>query len=341
MNSTLSRRSFLQGTALCSMASALGITSSRAAFGPIPHGTGTRLRPALNVYSFLELLNANAKDPTTGVDLFKVCDFAAAQGFDAVDLTGYFFRGYPDAPADEYLFSVKRHAHALGLDISGTGVRNDFVSADKAVRDSGIQCLKTWIEVAAKLGAPTIRAFAGPHGAAKDWAVAAGTSNRETVEIWMADALRECAEHGKRFGVMIAVQNHGDFLSTGTDHLSLLQRVNHEWCAALVDTGKYLTEDPYADIALMAPYAVNWQIKETMGSSVRSARVDMPKLIGLIRASGYRGYLPIETLAMGRKGYDSYVEVAKMLVEMREAITLTDKEPAGATKSTGARLPEF
>jgi len=69
----------------------------------------------------------------------------------------------------------------------------------------------------------------------------------------MADNIRECAVHGQKFGVIVAVQNHGDFINTGAEHLSLLQRVNHEWCAALVDTGKYLTADPYADIKLMAP----------------------------------------------------------------------------------------
>ncbi len=139
----------------------------------------------------------------------------------------------------------------------------------------------------------------------------------------MADSLRECAEHGKKFGVIVAVQNHGDFINTGEEHLSLLKRVDSEWCAALVDTGKYLTTDPYADIALMAPYAVNWQIKETTDSTTKSPRTDMLKLLTIIRKSGYRGFLPIETLSMGRKDYDPSMEVTKMLVELRVAIEAT------------------
>ena len=86
----------------------------------------------------------------------------------------------------------------------------------------------------------------------------------------MADALRECAEHGERFGVIVAVQNHGDFIDTGAEHLSLLHRVDHPWCGALVDTGKYITADPYADIAARGPHAVNWQIKETIRSPTDS-----------------------------------------------------------------------
>jgi sugar phosphate isomerase/epimerase len=281
---------------------------------------GPHLKPALNAFSFLELLTANGKDSSKGVDLFAVCDFCARQNLEAVDLTGYFFPGYPKAPDDRYVYRLKRHAHDLGLDISGTGVRNDFTAADKSVRAAGVQIAKTWIEVAAKLGAPAVRLFADSQPPFKNWQEAAGGASRDTVEAWLADSLRECAEYGQKFGILIAVQNHGDFISSGAEHLSLLKRVDHEWCAALVDTGKYMTLDPYADIALMVPYAVNWQIKENMQSRTDSPATDFKKLVGLIREGGYRGYLPIETLSMRRKDYDPFTEVAKVLAQLRAAI---------------------
>ncbi len=330
MNSLPNRRSFLKRAALLPLAAAAGLPlgAATAAVTPIQRTGGAHLKPSLNAYSFLDLLNANAKDPSQGVDLFQVCDFCAKVNFDAVDLTGYFFPGYPKAPDDSYIFKLKRHAFDLGLAISGTGVRNDFTTADKSVRDEGVQRIKTWIEVAAKLGAPTVRVFADSQAPFKNWQQAAGNANRETVETWLAGSLRECAVHGKKFGVIVAVQNHGDFISTGEQHLSLLQRVDHEYCAAMVDTGKYNTPDPYADIALMAPYAVNWQVKELIGTPGDSPRTDLKKLVTIIRQSGYRGYVPIETLASGRKGYDSFVEVAKMLNGLREAIAATEGIPA-------------
>ena len=116
------------------------------------------------------------------------------------------------------------------------------------------------------------------------------------------------------------MQNHGDFLSTGPEHVSLLKRVDHAWCGALVDTGKYFTADPYADIAMMVPHAVNWQIKETLGSSLKSSRTDFKKLVRVIHEGGYRGFVPIETLAMDRKDYDPAAEIVKVLTAMREAI---------------------
>lgn len=318
------RRSFLQRAAYFPVV-AVGLAPAKliADISPIERIGGAHFKTSLNAYSFLDLLNANAKDSSQGIDLFQVCDFCAKHNFDAVDLTGYFFPNYPDAPDDGYIVRLKRHAFNLGLSISGTGVRNDFTTADKAVRSEGVQRIKTWVEVAAKLGAPVVRAFADSQAPFKDWRSASGTANRETVEAWMADSLRECADHGKKFGVIIAVQNHGDFINTGEEHLSLLKRVDSEWCAALVDTGKYLTADPYADIALVAPYAVNWQIKETIGSTLESPRTDMKKLLTIIRKSGYRGFLPIETLSMRRKDYNPIDEVLRLHNELREAIEAT------------------
>lgn len=319
MSQFLDRRRLLR-TALIAPFVAKGLSARAFELPSIPRVGGPYLKPALNVYSFLEPLNANLKDPKTGIDLFGVCEFAANLNIDAVDLTGYFFPGYPKAPDASFLNRIKRHTHRLGLDISGTGVRNDFATADKDVREAGVKLTQEWIEVAARLGAPIIRVFAGPQSPHKDWQTASGNATREDVETWMADSLRGCAEHGEKFGVQVAVQNHGDFLSSASEHLSLLKRVDHEWCGALVDTGKYLTDDAYADIKTMVPYAINWQIKETLGSSTKSPATDIMRLVRIIHEGRYRGYLPIETLSMGRKDYDPTVEVTKMLAELRAAI---------------------
>ena len=314
-NKLLSQQNFLRLAALAPMAAAAAPSPE-----PIKRTGGAFFKPTLNAYSFSDQLTANQKDPSKGVDLFWVVDFCAKHNIEAVDLTGYFFPGYPKVPADKYVNQMKRYTHDRGIVISGTGVRNDFATADKAVRAAGVQVTKEWIEVAVRLGAPVVRVFAGPQGPVKDWKLASGGARREDVEGWMADSLRACAEYGEKFGVIVAVQNHGDFLSTGPEHLSLLKRVDHPWCGPLVDTGMYLTPDPYADIAMMVPHAVNWQVKETLGSSLKSPRADFNKLAKVIFDGGYRGFVPIETLSMGRKDYDPAAEVEKVLVAMRQGL---------------------
>ncbi|MEQ8838409.1 MAG: sugar phosphate isomerase/epimerase family protein, partial [Lacipirellulaceae bacterium] len=280
------RRSFCKHALLPLAASALvPSAASRAEEKPGEPIRRSHLRFSLNAVSFNKLLLENAEDSSKGVDLFGVCDFCASLDIDAVDLTGYYFPGYPDAPTDDYIFHLKRHVFDLGLEVSGTGVRNDFVVDDEAVRREGIQRVKTWIEVAAKLGAPVIRVFAQTWPPFRNWQQAAGEADRLTVEGRVADALRVCADYGQEYGVIVGVQNHGDFVKTGQEHLSLIDRVNHPWCGALVDTGRYLSEDPYADITLTARYAVNWQIKQAMGHKADATPMDMRKLLTIIRRS--------------------------------------------------------
>jgi sugar phosphate isomerase/epimerase len=319
----VSRRNFLRAAALAPLAA-----TPLPAFEPVRRTGGAFLKPALNIYSFLEQLNENRKDPRRGIDLFGVCDFCARYNLEAMDMTGYFFPEYPKVPTDAFLSRIKRHAHARGVVINGTGIRNDFTLADRSARAAGVQLTKDWIEVAARLGATVIRVFAGPQNPFKDWRLAAGGASREDVERWMADDLRACADHAEKFGVIVGVQNHGDFLNTGAEHLSLLRCVDHPCCGALVDTGKYLTADPYADIALITPHAVGWQIKETVGSDLKSPRADFRRLMRIIAEGGYRGFVPIETLAMGRKDYDPATEVARVLQGMREGIAALPPSPA-------------
>ena len=70
---------------------------------------------------------------------FDVLDFCAKNNFDAIDPTGYYFPGYPKVPADSYINDFKRRAFKLGLDISGTGVRNNFAHPDKDKRAADVQ----------------------------------------------------------------------------------------------------------------------------------------------------------------------------------------------------------
>ena len=166
-------------------------------------------------------------------------------------------------PTDKYIFDLKRHAFDLGLGISGTGVGNNFTTADKAARALDVQRIKNWAEVAGKLGAPVLRVFADTQMRDETWQTVSKGATRDQVEEWIADNIRECADYAGKFGVIIGVQNHGDFLRTADDLIHLINRINSPWCGAIVDTGYFKAPDPYAEMAKAAPYAVNWQVKQS------------------------------------------------------------------------------
>ena len=244
-----------------------------------------RFKISLNAYSF----NSPLINKKTTLD--EVIDFCAKEGFDAIDITGYYFPGYPEIPSDEYIFHLKNKAHRLGVDISGTGIRNEFGDPDKTKRDADILLTKKWIEVAAKLDAPVIRIFTAK-------ALPANHTWDET-EAWIIEDIKTCVVYGKQHGVIVAVQNHNDFVKTADQAIDIIKKVNSEWFGLVLDTGSFVTNEPYSEIQKTAPYAVNWQVKEKLNYNGKSENMDLEKLFRIIYASPYRGYLPIETLSPG------------------------------------------
>lgn len=332
MNKKIKRRDFIKGGILLPLSTAgsgLGAVSASAR-EPSSRAGGSALKVACNAYSFAKLLNNQLRGRGAGLSLFDFADFCAQQNFDGLDVTGYYFPGYekngPGVPTDKYIFELKRRIFDLGLGISGTGVGNNFTVADKAARALDVQRIKNWAEVAGKLGAPVLRVFADTQLRAQTWETAAQGAPRVQVEAWMAADIRACADHAAKFGVIIGVQNHGDFLKTADHVISLLQRIDSPWCGAIVDTGYFRVADPYAEMTKAAPYAVSWQIKQSpLGVEAEAdSPTDLKRLLRIVRASGYRGYLPIETLSpRGGGSYDPYQVVPAFLKQLREAIAAT------------------
>lgn len=162
-------------------------------------GAPQQLIPALNAYSFSDLLEARDlrnKEPV--YTLFNLLDWCATQEIAALDPTAYFFPGYPEVPDDAYLESFKNRAAALGIAISGTGIRNNFASPDPAIRAEGVALAKNWIVAASKMGAPVVRLFAGaiPKGYEDRWEEVAG---------WMIASFKECADFGALYRVKIGI----------------------------------------------------------------------------------------------------------------------------------------
>jgi sugar phosphate isomerase/epimerase len=242
-----------------------------------------KLKTSCNIFSFNKLLTDNTWS------LEQATEFCASLGFDAIDPTGYYFKGYPEVPTDTYIYSLKRLAFVNGLAISGTGIRNDFALPEKNARKKQIELTKRWIEVAAKLDAPAIRVFVGkeiPQG-----------FNLEDVQSWVVESVNQCIEFGRSHGVIITLQNHFDALKSVQEIKSVLDKIDSPWFGLNLDIGSLRLGDPYQDIETLIPYARTWQIKEKVYRNNVQEDTDIPKLISLIKKGGYRGYIPVETLS--------------------------------------------
>lgn len=263
---------------------------------------GHKFKLSLNVYSFNRLLRDGE------IDLFDVLDFCAKYNFDAIDPTGYYFPGYPEVPSNEFIRKFKQKAFLLGLDISGTGIRNNFATPDKSSRDTDIKMIEKWIIASEKLGIPNIRVFSGKHDHAG--------FTREQVFEWMAEDFRTCCKIGEKYGVMIALQNHNEFLKTADDVNRIFEMVDSEWFGLNLDIGTYRVNNPYEEIEKTIQHAVTWQIKENVWINGVETPTDFVRLFKLIKKAGYRGYLPLETLGAG----DPFKKVPVLLNNVKSAL---------------------
>jgi sugar phosphate isomerase/epimerase len=217
------------------------------------------------------------------MDLFDFADLAADMALDAIEPTSYYF---PGDVSNEMLSNLRRHAFLHGLDISGTAIGNDFCVAPGPDRDAQLALARTWIDRAAVLNAPMIRVFAGrtPRGESEEVAVARAI-----------EGFKEVLPYAAEKGVFLALENHGGITATSDQMMTLIEAIDHPYFAVNLDTGNFRTEDPYGDLARIAPYAVNVQVKtELSRAGEPKQEADLARLIQILRDVKYSGYVVLE-----------------------------------------------
>lgn len=294
---TLSRRAFLGASLVVP-----GVFLPRSAFAidPIARPAGKPwLRLGLAAYSFRQWLDLKKKEMT----LFDFIDLAATLPLDAVELTSYYFAD----TGDGYLAKLKAHATRLGLDISGVPVRCDFCVRDAGKRKADIEHVKAWTDRAAKLGAKTVRIFAGTVEKGDDKAAA----NKRVVE-----SIEECCAHAAKAGVYLALENHGGPTGTAEGLLDIVKAVRSDHFGVNIDTGNFSSADPYADVAKIAPYGVVCQVKTEFSQGGKKQVADLKKMIDVLKAASFRGYVVLEYEAAA----DPKTAVPKVVKELRKLV---------------------
>lgn len=271
------RREFL-GAAVAASAAWSAAPHSACAVEPIARPGAAHMRLSLAAYSYRKYLDLKKPAMTLG----EFVEQAAAMDVDAVEPTSYYFAD----TSPEYLARLKGQCTRLGLDVSGTPVRNDFCTPDSERRRRDLEHVKLWVEHASRLGAKTIRIFAGQ--------VAKGDSE-EQARARCVETIQEACDHAAKYGIYLALENHGGITSTLEQILAIVKAVKHDWFGVNLDTANFHTPDPYADVARLAPYAVVVQIKtEVQRAGMPKEDADLPRLVEILRSVGYRGYVALE-----------------------------------------------
>jgi len=274
----IDRRRFLHTGLTAGAAVALGQTAT--AIEPIQRPGKPHLRLSIAAYSYRQYLAAKPM-PTMTLDQFA--ELAASLELDAIEPTAYYF---PPQVTPDYLTRLKGKCIRLGLEISGSAVGNNFCRTDPAKLKEEIASVKKWTEHTSLLGGKALRIFAG--------SMEKGDAE-EKARARCIEAIQECCDHAAKFGVFMALENHGGIVTTAEQLLSIVKAVKHDWFGVNLDSGNFHSADPYADLEKLAPYAVNVQIKtEIQRAGMKKEDADLKRLVEMLRAVGYRGYVALE-----------------------------------------------
>ncbi len=301
----ISRRHFL--------ATSLGAVtaSTLPAIEPINRAGKSRMQLGVAAYSFREYfqwMRGKENKPKEGHKQWSILDFidwCADNNVPGAEVTSYFF---PPDVDEKFLLEVKRHAYLRGVQLAGTAVGNNFALPKGEKLDKEIADVKRWIDFSALMNAPHIRVFAGAKP--KD------LSEEEAVANCLA-AYQECLDYAAKKGIFLGLENHGGIVAEPDNLIKMVQAAKSPWAGINWDSGNFHTKDPYADLAKIAPYAINVQLKMEMspeGSKKGEGQpADVPRLLKILRDANYPGWFTIEY----EEAKDPFVEVPKVLEMLR------------------------
>lgn len=170
-------------------------------------------------------------------------------------------------------------------------------SVDQKERLESVDNHKKWIEAAKILGCQTVRVNLHGEGDPED---------RKKASV---DALSRLGEFAKPMKINVVVENHGSVTSNADWLTAVMKEVNRDNVGTLPDFGNFCMSHPwgtiqegcdekydvYKGIQQMLAYAkgVSAKTYDFDGNGTQPL-LDYKRLIGIVKASGFKGYIGIE-----------------------------------------------
>ena len=318
------RRSFLAAVAagsLVPLSNACALDDKEELNSETESSSGARTTSpiALSTYSLWRFRNDALRD------IHRCIDIADEMGFDGVELLLYQIQ-QNDLLSHSKLMSFKRHALRLGMPLIGMSTHQGFVTPDREKRQANIDLTIGQIELAYKLGIPTMRVNTGRWGTTRsfDQLMADRGIEKplkgftdEDAYPWVIEALEKCMPTAEKCGVVLGLENHWGLGLTPEGVLRIVNAVDSPWLQITTDTGNFL-QDPYQRLEKMAAKTILVQAKTYYGGGQwYSLDLDYPRIGQILRKHGYRGYISLEF-----EGMEDYkTAIPKSLQLMRQAFT--------------------
>lgn len=284
----MERRDFFKTATMGSAAFAMPVKLDNNATKPL----NSRIKLSVSSYSYWHF--KGDKYP-----IEKVIDEAARMGLDGIDILHRQMAGEDNA----YLQKLKRHAFENGIALTCLSIHQGFVFPDKAERQKNVEHTLHCIELAAKMGIPSMRLNTGRWNTIKSFdefmknrgqePAIAGFSEDDAFG-WCIESVAECVKRAEELGVLLALENHWGLAATPQGMLRIHQAINSPWLQLLMDTGNFL-ENPYDKLEIIAPKTCFVQAKTYYGGGVwYSLDLDYERIVNILKKVNYQGYISIE-----------------------------------------------
>ncbi|HZY85030.1 MAG TPA: sugar phosphate isomerase/epimerase family protein [Gemmataceae bacterium] len=286
---SIDRRRFLARSA-AGLALAASSTAAGADDTPAPKRAN---RIAVSTYSFWQFRHRDLRD------VGKCIDLAAEMGFDGVEILHRQMQDESNAA----LQKLKQRAFANGLSLCGFSTHQGFLSPKKEVRQRNVEHTLKCVELAYRMGIPTMRVNTGTWGTSKNFdelmknrglePPLEGYSDEDGFK-WVIDGLGQCLKKAEECGVVLGLENHWGLGRTPEGVLRVVDALKSPWLRVTLDTGNFL-EDPYPKLEKLAPKAALVQAKTYYGGGLwYKLDLDYDRIAALLRKAGYRGYISLE-----------------------------------------------
>ncbi|MFM8890886.1 MAG: sugar phosphate isomerase/epimerase family protein [Planctomycetia bacterium] len=204
-------------------------------------------------------------------------------GLEAVCYANQFFKDKAKDAA--YLAELAKRAGDEGVKnvlVTCDGLGN-LGDPDAGARTKAIERHFPWVEAAKRLGCPAIRVNAASKGSAEE--------QRKLV----ADGLSRLAAYAAQMDVAVIVENQEGLSSNGEWLAGLIRLVDRPNCGTLPSFGNFHDYDRYRGVEELLPFAKGVAAtSHEFDAEGNEVRTDYRRMLKLVVASGYRGWLGID-----------------------------------------------
>jgi L-ribulose-5-phosphate 3-epimerase len=204
------------------------------------------------------------------------------------------------------LQKIKRHAHSLGLALMGFSTHQGFVTPSAQERQTNVQKTLYQIDVAYRLGIPTMRINTGRWGTIKLFddfmakkgiePTLSGHTDDEAFK-WVIDSLEKLLPRAEECGVVLGLENHWGLGRTADGVLKIVEAIKSPWLQITLDTGNFL-ENSYEQMEKMASASVPLALVQAKtyygGGRWYALDLDYARIAGILRTNHYRGWISLE-----------------------------------------------